>query len=122
MLRRFLRALAGPAPTTDPPVVVLSDLEPARRRLAEAIGAADERTRPGLEQAAGLLDAVRPADDDLVLTWARRLLDDSGIDPRTDEVGAVRRIRTAVPGLMPLLPAAVLVRRVVDAAAPPPVP
>ena len=40
------------------------------------------------------------------------MLGDAGIDPRADEAVAVRRLREAVPGRMPLLPAAVLVRRI----------
>jgi hypothetical protein len=43
------------------------------------------------------------------------VLRDAGVDPRTDEVGAIRRLREAVPGRMPLLPATTLVRRLRDA-------
>ena len=111
MLRELFDAMFRPEPSTEPPVVVLTDLDAARSALARALETADDTTRPGLRRAAALLEDLRPADDDLVLAWARSVLDDAGIDPFGDEAAAVRRLREAVPGGMPLLPAAVLVRR-----------
>ncbi len=121
VLREIFDAVFRPEPETEPPVVVLSDLDAARAALGRALDAADDTTRPGLQRAAAILDDVRPSQDDLVLAWARRVLGDAGIDPRSDEVGAIRRLREAVPGRMPLLPATLLVRRVRDGAASPPV-
>ena len=121
MLRELFDAMFRTEPNTAPPVVVLSDLDEARAALERALEDADPTLEPGLRRAAALLDGVRRPDDDLVLAWARRVLDDAGIDPRTDEVGAVRRLRATVPGDMPLLPAALLTRRVIDALGPRPV-
>ena len=120
VLREIFDAVFRPEPETEPPVVVLSDLDAARAALTRALDAARDATRPGLQRAAAVLDDLRPAGDDLVLAWARRLLGDARIDPRSDEAGAVRRLRAAVPGGMPLLPATLLVRRIRDGATPPP--
>jgi hypothetical protein len=115
VLREIFDAVFRPEPGTEPPVVVLSDLDDARAALRRALEGADEFLQPGLRRAAALLDDLRPSRDDLVLAWAGRVLRDAGVDPRTDEVGAIRRLREAVPGRMPLVPAAALVRRLRDA-------
>ncbi|MEU3351647.1 hypothetical protein [Streptomyces sp. NPDC037389] len=101
---------------TDLGVVVLRDSQAVADAVREALETAGEAERPGLERAAGLiaLHAARP-EREIRAEWTRGILAAAGVDPREQEVHAVRALRRAEPGLS-LKSAVQLVREAVDAA------
>ncbi|MDT0450866.1 hypothetical protein [Streptomyces hesseae] len=100
----------------DPGVVVLRDSQALADAVREALETASEAERPGLERAAGLiaLHAARP-EREIRAEWTRGILATAGVDPREQEVHAVRALRRAEPGLS-LKSAVQLVREAVDPA------
>ncbi|MEV7774461.1 hypothetical protein [Kitasatospora sp. NPDC086791] len=80
-------------------LVVLRELDVARTALREALAAAGAEEQPGLERALSVLDGLRGNEQQLKGKWVGGLLDQAGIDPRTNEVSAVRELRRAIPGL-----------------------
>ena len=83
----------------EPPLAVVRDLAEARTALEQALARADERTRPGLEEAVRVLRQFDRTDDELLLDWAHRTLDRASVDPERNEVQAIAALRAAVPGM-----------------------
>ncbi|MEU8582272.1 hypothetical protein [Streptomyces abikoensis] len=81
-------------------VVVLRDSQAVADAVREALETASEAERPGLERAAALiaLHAARP-EREIRAEWTRGVLAAAGVDPREQEVHAVRAVRRAEPGL-----------------------
>ncbi|MFF4157448.1 hypothetical protein [Streptomyces sp. NPDC001678] len=100
----------------DPGVVVLRDSQALADAVREALETASDAERPGLERAAGLiaLHAARP-EREIRAEWARGILEAAGVDPREQEVHAVRALRRAERGLS-LKAAVLLVREAAEAA------
>ncbi|MER7580835.1 hypothetical protein [Kitasatospora sp. NPDC097691] len=96
-------------------LVVLRELDVVRTALREALTAATTEERPGLERALSVLDGLGGNEQQLKAKWVGGLLEQAGIDPRTEEVVAIRELRRAVPGLG--LAAAVDLLKQVNAAA-----
>ncbi|MEU3571035.1 hypothetical protein AB0E96_21830 [Kitasatospora sp. NPDC036755] len=95
-------------------LVVLRELDVVRTALQEELAAAGPEERPGLERALSVLDGMGRNEQQLKAKWVNGLLEQTGIDPRTQEVRAVRELRRAVPGLS-LVAAVDLVKQVTAA-------
>ncbi|MBO9568528.1 MAG: hypothetical protein J7503_06850 [Cellulomonas iranensis] len=67
--------------------------------LRGALADAPAEQRPGLERALQLVEAVRHDDASLKARYARRLLQQEGVDPDADQVRAIRVLRQRIPGL-----------------------
>jgi hypothetical protein len=95
--------------TKEAHLVVLNDLDEARAALREALEAADGETAPGLRLALEIADGIGGGVDPRV-RWAGQVLAEEQLDPKKQEVRAVRALRVALPGLS-LVAAVDLVRR-----------
>ncbi|MFH8370868.1 hypothetical protein [Streptomyces sp. NPDC018031] len=81
-------------------VLVLRDADELGHTLRQALAAADEAERPGLERALALIgEHSALSDADLRVRWVRRALTGSGVDEQTDQVSVVRALRKAEPAL-----------------------
>ncbi|MET7639379.1 hypothetical protein [Streptomyces sp. NPDC005438] len=81
-------------------VLVVREAEWLEEALTRALASADEAERPGLERAVELVARERDrADGEVTARWVRERLRDSGADPRTRPVQAIKALREAVPGL-----------------------
>lgn len=80
-------------------LVVLRDLAPAVAAVQQALSDAEPALVPGLQRALEVLTASTPSETDLTYEWTRQKLSAAGVDPRTDEIKAVRALRQALPGL-----------------------
>ncbi|MQS12980.1 hypothetical protein F7Q99_11925 [Streptomyces kaniharaensis] len=80
-------------------LVVLRELDVVRTALREALAAAGPDEQRGLERALSVLDGLSGNEQQLKAKWVVGLLQHAGIDPRTEEMSAVRELRRAIPGL-----------------------
>lgn len=81
-------------------VLVLRDADELGHTLRQALAAADEAERPGLERALALIGEHRALSDaDLRVRWVRRALAGSGVGEESDQVTVVRALRKAEPDL-----------------------
>ncbi|MFI5687300.1 hypothetical protein [Streptomyces sp. NPDC051636] len=90
-------------------LVVLNDLDEARAALRKALDDADAETAPGLRRALEMADGIGAGEDPRV-RWTRQVLAEARLDPKEQEIAAIRAVRGALPGLS-LVAAVDLVRR-----------
>ena len=79
-------------------LVVLRDSAATREALQSALSDANAEEAPGLRRALAILDDTREAEDPR-RQWTRQILDEAGLDPKSQSVHAVREVRKALPGL-----------------------
>ncbi|MFD0279041.1 hypothetical protein ACFVHB_34750 [Kitasatospora sp. NPDC127111] len=79
--------------------IVLHDLDEAREALERELAQAEPALAPGLRRAREILAATARGGDEPKYRWARQALDAAGVDPRAEELKAIRALRQALPGL-----------------------
>lgn len=80
-------------------MVVLNDLDEARAAIQRALNdATGSDTAAGLRRALEIVDGIGDGRDPRV-RWAAQVLAEAELDPREQEVKAVKALREALPGL-----------------------
>lgn len=79
-------------------LIAVNDLDPAREAVERALANASSDERPGLQRALEIIDTVTVPGEPR-LRWAKKVLDEAGVDVDTHRIQAVRTIRDSLPGL-----------------------